>query len=317
MYDQVMPFFYNGNSGTFIGTEGAEISYVKLENPYEKGAFVILHGKSENKYEYAELAYELFNAGYSCYLMDMICHGDSGKLSGEQKVHVNDFNNYVTDLEIFINNYVMSIHHEKLFIIGHSTGGLVATLYLEKKPDVVDGAVLVSPLFKIKAPMPESIALGIAKSSVALGKGEDYAFGQSAYDYYGKETGEERNNRFLEVDFYTHSYKRWLFEYDFYVENQDLPAGGGTWKWMEQAIAYSKKARSKYEAKKITAPIIIFEAGQDEYVDIKANETFVKNAENTTVLLKSHSQGYHELLFEVDEIRDSVVNDIIDFFKNN
>ncbi len=65
-------------------------------------------------------------------------------------VTVNSFDDYVSDLDMFIREIVMKREGRRpLYLYGHSMGGAIAALYLEKHPEVFTKAVLSSPMIEM------------------------------------------------------------------------------------------------------------------------------------------------------------------------
>ncbi len=321
-FDQV------GQKGTFEGKEGVNIAYVKCIAEQEKGAIVILHGKGESYNKYAELVYDLRNtealSQYSFYLMDSRGHGNSGRmLEDRYKVHVEDFEYYVDDVKTFVDSIVKPETHERLYLIAHSMGGAISTRFLEEYPRVFDKAVLCSPMLKIKSnpSMPELLTMAMAVGAVDFGKRDDWALNQK-----GDDTKIE--NETMEVDSTTHSQARWGLQQDLRLHDQGTRtaiAGGAqwgpTWGWLKQSLVGTEKARCMFNLLKIKTPTLIFQAGEDHFVqpigqnlmDLFApNSKLIKfNTNNTDYHFEYNS--YHEILQEKDEIRDVAISEIVKF----
>ena len=329
---EVRPHFDEGESGSFTGVDGIEIAFKVFPVEHAKGALVILHGKSENLTKYAELVYDLKDFGYAIYLMDHRGHGASGRmLDDPMKVYVEDFDDYVTDANTFVEEIVKRRDgNEKLILLGHSMGGGIATLYLEAHPDTFTGAVLSSPMQSINTadvlPMTENTAHFMASTKVKLGQGESYGTGQKAPEGFGMDTTyDEGQARFFE-EHVTHSYKRWLTNEEYLSENPELLAGGAiigvTWNWLDESYTAIKKARSN--AWKIHTPVLLFEAGDDHFVTDKGHQKFVSNLQPGILrdyvrfdesICPDHA-SYHEILCEVDEIRDNAIGRIKTFVRS-
>jgi lysophospholipase len=217
----VMPYYDAGVFGTFDGVGSIKIAYAKFEVADEKGAIVILHGKSESMIKYAEVIYDLRDLGYSIYLMDFRGMGFSERLlSDTDKVYVHDFNDYIKDVKTFVETVVQPKLHNKVVIIGHSMGGAVAARYLEQYPDDFNGAVLSSPMLTINtAPYTQCEAYALAAVKTGHGSGTDYIPGGGPYT---PET-------FVD-DTDTHSYARYVMERDLLNEYPQIRLGDVTYK---------------------------------------------------------------------------------------
>ncbi len=103
-FANTLPVFWQQHAqpGEFSGVDGVPIRYVALRNPVGHKAILVVNGRLESYIKYQELAYELFQQGYSVYLYDHRGQGFSGRmLSDPQKGYVQRFADYVTDLKSF------------------------------------------------------------------------------------------------------------------------------------------------------------------------------------------------------------------------
>lgn len=142
-------------SGFFTGTDDAQIFYEYFPVENALGSVVILHGMSEFTKKHYELAYYLMEQGYSVFLYDHRCHGQSQRLTEHPDlIHVEHFSDFVQDLDIFIQRIVKPASMGPLYLYGHSMGGAVALFYLAAHPDVFRKAVLSAPLFVPHLPVP-------------------------------------------------------------------------------------------------------------------------------------------------------------------
>jgi len=120
-------------TGSFEGSDGTELFYRSWIAEKPRATVIIVHGWGEHSSRYADLAECLAGQGLSVHAMDLRGHGHSGGTRG----HVNDFNDYVSDLEELIDH---EGGDEKLFVVGHSLGASIALEYARQHP--VDGVVL-------------------------------------------------------------------------------------------------------------------------------------------------------------------------------
>ena len=86
----------------------------------------------ESYVKYAELAYDLFHLGFDVLIIDHRGQGRSGRLLGDPHLgHVNRFNDYVDDLAAFWQQEVQPGPWRKRYILAHSMGGAISTLFLQ------------------------------------------------------------------------------------------------------------------------------------------------------------------------------------------
>ncbi|MCP4135294.1 MAG: alpha/beta hydrolase [bacterium] len=328
----VLPYFHSGEFGSFKGADGIEIAYGKFEVEDEQGAIVMLHGLNETYTKYAEMIYDLRNAGFSIYIMEHRGHGNSGRiLNGsdkeKRKVYIKDFDNYVKDVKTFYDTIVNEKSHDKLFFFAHSVGGCVATLYIQEYPHDFDGAILSSPMYKILTTHPtkidEKVGYSMVAPLVALGKGEEYAVDNEEPEKIFDLTFEETYEKF-KFELLTKSWKRWKVYNEFIDENPHLIAGGpgATWgvtnNFVKLAYEATFKLRKCENAKKIQIPILLFQSGDDWLVGIDGHETLKERATNAPEFELVLFPGvYHESYMERDDIHYEVVERTIDFLQSH
>ena len=155
-----------------------------LDNP--KANVVISHGFTERKEKYKEAIYYFLKMGYQVFILDHYGHGASSRSTPDSSlVYVEHYEVFVNDLHEFIRTVVKK-HSKgvKTILFGHSMGGGIAAIAVEKYPNVVDGLILSSPLMKIGTPKtpPDYIADPVSRAMVLFGKGATYALGHRAYN---------------------------------------------------------------------------------------------------------------------------------------
>jgi acylglycerol lipase len=133
-------------TGSFVGAHGTELFE---QSWHPKGApravLVIHHGLKSYSDHYAELARRLVARGIAVYAYDMRGHGRSAG----QRATLGDFEDLVSDLSLFIARVRVREGPRPLFVMGHSVGGAVVTLYtVEQKPNIA-GLILLAPAIRI------------------------------------------------------------------------------------------------------------------------------------------------------------------------
>lgn len=318
-HSEVLPYFNEGEFGTFVGTDGIDIAYAKFAAENEKGALVILHGLNETYNKYAELVYDLRDTGYSIYIMEHRGHGRSGRLlSGSEqerrKIYVRDFAEYVNDAKIFFDTVVNATPHARHVIFAHSVGGNVATQYLQKYPNDFDGAILSSPLMQVASthpfPVSETLGYAVSSSAVASGQGKDYALGMREPAVIV----DADNPAVFENEMLTKSWKRWQVYNEVIEQQPELIAGGpgATWGITNQfaKVSYEAtfKARSAAQAAKMVVPVLMFQAGDDRIVGARGQAQLKQNAVNVPSFeVVNFPDAYHEAYMERDFIRNELV----------
>ena len=111
---------------------------------------ILVHGLGEHSARYAEMAGFFNSKGFAVFTLDHRGHG----LSGGRRAHVDTFSDYISDLLIVTKKASAMTGKKRFFMLGHSMGGLIATLFAGSKPELLDGLVLSSPFFGFAEKVP-------------------------------------------------------------------------------------------------------------------------------------------------------------------
>lgn len=300
--------------------KGVAIRYVRFVQPdkaREKGAIVVSSGRTETYLKYKELIFDLWRNGYSVYVHDHRGQGLSGRepeVVGEpQKGHVENFGFFVADLRKFVGDVVEKGGHANHFLIAHSMGGVIASLYLEEDPKPFQAAAMTSPMHEIQSlgGLEPLISCPIAHILSS--------FWDSGYvlQGHGYQPPPFTNNDYTGSEI---RYERLLAEYK---KEPKVQLGSPTHGWLARACDAAKKSRN--EADRIRIPVRLFQGGSDKIVHANGHKVFCENYRKAApagcdgkgggpVVMKD---AKHELLIEKDGIRHEVVAGILSFFEKN
>ena len=131
-------------------SDGSRLYARRHEVEDARGEAVIVHGFGEHSGRYGPLIEHLAANRYSVVSYDQRGHGKSGGLPG----HIERFSDYEEDLDRSISLAGSHGDTRRIFIIGHSMGGLVALRYLAIKGIKLGGAVVSAPLIGLAVPAP-------------------------------------------------------------------------------------------------------------------------------------------------------------------
>ncbi len=102
---------------------------------------LLLHGWGASLRAWDGLLPHLHSAGYQTYAMDLLGHGDSGKINGSGDYRIESyyqhFLGWLDELNL----------PRPIRLIGHSTGGYLCLLYAQRNPGAVESMALVDPLY--------------------------------------------------------------------------------------------------------------------------------------------------------------------------
>ncbi|WP_369370574.1 alpha/beta hydrolase [Promicromonospora sp. Populi] len=110
-----------------------------------------VHGFTDYFFQ-RHLAEAVAGRGYPFYAVDLRGHGrsiDSWTVGGGDTNMVNRLELYYEDLDAAV-DVITADGHTGLVLMGHSTGGLITSLYADVRPDRVTAMVLNSPWFDLR-----------------------------------------------------------------------------------------------------------------------------------------------------------------------
>ncbi|TPW29950.1 alpha/beta fold hydrolase [Pararhizobium mangrovi] len=142
------PIPETARAGRFEGVDGTSLRYALFshggQNPC--GTVVLLHGRNECIEKYFETVRDLDALGFAVATFDWRGQGDSGRLvNGRSEGHVRRFSDYVGDLRSFLETIVEPWAPRPLYLIGHSTGGLIALAAAPELGGTIERMVLCAP----------------------------------------------------------------------------------------------------------------------------------------------------------------------------
>ncbi|HKP84625.1 MAG TPA: lysophospholipase [Blastocatellia bacterium] len=135
---------------TITTGDGLRLYLRRREVDNARGEVLIIHGFGEHCGRYGPLTDHLVNKTYTVTAYDHRGHGLSDGLPG----HVESFSEYETDLQKMVAYVRARSKSSRLYLIGHSMGGLVALRYLAEKGRDVSAAIISAPLIAVAVPVP-------------------------------------------------------------------------------------------------------------------------------------------------------------------
>jgi lysophospholipase len=309
---------------TFVGQRGLNLAYVtfvQADRAAEKGAIVIVSGRTEAYLKYKELIFDLWRNGYSVYTYDHRGQGLSDRepevASEPERGYVNSFDDFVSDLDTFVRTKVAPGNHANYFLVAHSMGGAIAAQYLERSTDPgirFRAAAFSSPMMEIKGLFGLSgdlLSCHGARVLKSLGLSTRYVLGGSGY-----------SPKPFAKNSYTSSPLRYQRLLDEYEKTPKVRLGSATHGWVALACDAARQARR--DGAKIQIPVRLFQAGADTIVHPAGQREFCANYR------KTRSEGCdgagggpitvadakHELFIEDDAKRNQVLTTTLKFFES-
>ncbi len=163
--------------GEFQGYKNVNLYYqCWLPSNEPKAALLVVHGLAEHSGRYTNLVNHFVPKGYAVYGFDLQGHGRSQGLRG----YVENFSYFINDLKTFL-GVIRNKHHDaKIFILGHSVGGTIATAYAVSHQDEFDGLILSAATLRAGASVPSGLIIFSRLLSLLLPKVGLYTIDASA-----------------------------------------------------------------------------------------------------------------------------------------
>lgn len=132
---------------------GLWVRSVRGQGVAPRGRLGFVHGFAEHGGRYRETLRWFAERGFAAAALDLRGHGRSDGT----RTYVTRFGEYLDDVQTYVKWLGAQTPGAPLFLVGHSMGGLVVARTLQVRPELqtgLAGAVLCSPLFAVKMPLP-------------------------------------------------------------------------------------------------------------------------------------------------------------------
>jgi acylglycerol lipase len=268
------------DSGTMLeGASGLKIFFRSLR-PQEKprAVLVIVPGFNAHSGYYAWAAEQFVAAGLAVYVLDLRGRGNS---DGE-RFYVDNFEDYVSDVEAVVQVASSRESGLPLFLLGHSAGGVVSCLYALDHQGKLAG--LISESFAHELPAPDFV--------LAVFKG----LGHLAPHAHILHLPNERFSRDPKV---------------VKAMNEDPLIAHETQPTRTMAALVRADERLKKEFSLITLPVLILHGTLDENTKPSGSQHFYDNVGSVDKTLKLYEGNFHDLLNDID--KHAIMRDIQDW----
>ena len=272
------------------------------ENP--KANIVILHGFTEFSEKYREMIHYYLQLSFNVFIYDQRGHGFSHREIEDLKlIHINDFNDYVKDLDTVIEKLVR-VKADKLpiYLFSHSMGGAVTGLYLMKYPNKIKKAILSSPMIS-----PHTI--GVPRRPVIF-----------ISKYHGRKSGFESRFPYTsdfdpQVSFemvQDSSRARFQYTMKLRLQTEEYRSSTATNRWMLEAVTVQDKLLKRKQLKKIETEVLIVSAKNDRVVKNRYQKKFASMLKNCR--FETIENVKHNIFFANEPMLSYYYSVLFDFF---
>ncbi|RFS20476.1 lysophospholipase [Chitinophaga silvatica] len=264
---------------TFITEDGTKVFYRNWKSLNEpKGLVVIAHGFNSHSGYYQWAAEQLTSQGYEVYALDF---PGRGKSDGE-RYYIAEYNVWISDLDKLIDIAQAAQPGLPTFLLGHSAGGVMSTVYSLEHQEKLNGFICESFAFQVPAP----------DFAIAVLKGLSHIF---PHAHVLKLKNEDFSRNPDVVDFMNN---------DPLIAHEVQPT-----KTVEQLALADERIKS--EVATINLPLLILHGTADKATKPEGSKYFYDNASSDDKTIKLYEGHYHDLLNDVD--KEVVMNDIIEW----
>jgi len=248
------------------------------ENP--KATVIIVHGYAEHSTRYTHVAEHLVNNGYAIETFDLRGHGQSeGK-----RAFVRSFDEYLGDLEQFLERVKQRIKAKNTFLLGHSMGGAIVSLFaITRKPDI-KGLILSGPALKIS----DDISPLLVRLSSIIG-----TFLPRLPTIKLDSSGISRDPEVVR-----------RYDNDPLVYRGGIPARTGA-----EITGATRMIQAGMES--ISLPLLILHGSDDRLADPEGSKSLYERAQSKDKNLKLYEGYYHEVMNEPE--KEMVLADIVEW----
>ncbi len=263
-----------------------------------KGTVILLHGRAEYIEKMFETVADLQRRGFDVLTFDWRGQGGSSRLlRDKRRGYIDSFDQYIVDLNTIMEEIVLPDCPGPYYILGHSTGSLVALLAAPGFGNRIRRMVLSAPLLRLgDAGYSQDTMKFVSGFLTTIGLGEIYIAGRR---------GQSRDNQFL-GNRLTSDPDRFLRSQNFAHANPELAVGGPTATWLFAAIKAMECFEDPEYHGQITIPVLLICAGADRVVNSQAIEELGQRLRSGSTLTINGAK--HEVLQERDIFREQLLS---------
>lgn len=287
-----------------------ELAYMELVNQQSSALIVLLPGRVETYLKYKTLIATMAHHGYSVLAIDHRGQGLSQReLKDTHKGHISSFQLYAQDAHAILSNSQLFQASKQKLLLSHSMGGAIAVDLASHFDCQFDAIALNAPMLGINTNgIPKKLAWWLARI-INISR---YFLTEPAY-FPGQ--GRYQPTAFADNEL-THDQARFE-QWQVMLQREALQLGGVTTQWLYESLNYIKQLPQTADA--ISSPILLLQAELESVVDNQGQDDWLamRRAQQLPYKKVLMPNAKHEILMEVDEIRDEAISHILSFFQEH
>lgn len=239
-----------------------------------RAALLFVHGKSEHSGRYTHVMRHFAERAFDCWAIDYRGHGRSPGL----RVHVNDYDEYLLDLEAAYRLVRREQTWEPLFLVGHSQGGLLTLRYALLRPEGLTGIIVSSPALRLHPEVAPAAPLHLLANIIST------VFPSLMFTRDAEPGRLSRDPRVAEA-----------------FINDPLVSASVSARWYTGFIR--TQAETRAHAHELEVPALIMQSGADTLVDPDAARDWAASAPAALVEYVEWDGFFHEMFNEIGNER--------------
>ncbi|GAA4051735.1 alpha/beta hydrolase [Parerythrobacter jejuensis] len=269
-----------------------------------RGSILFMPGRGDHYEKYLESLDEWHRAGWQVTAADWRGQAASGRLGADKVTgHIDDFSTWIDDLAALWADWKSQSPGPHV-LIAHSMGGHLALRAVEEGRIDPDAVALSAPMLGFFGQiLPGAIMHGAARLMANLGDPRRPAW------KWSEKPGEMPAGR---LRLLTHHDERYADELWWREKRPELVMGPGSWRWVERAYASMRGLFEPGKLESVETPFLLVGTTNDKLVDMGAIQEAAKRLPHGE-LLEFGKEAHHEILREVDPVRDRAMQGIQEF----
>lgn len=269
-----------------------------------RGSILFFPGRGDFYEKYLETLEQWHRAGWRVTAADWRGQAGSGRLGKDPVTgHIEDFDIWIDDLVEFWIDWATQTPGPHV-LAGHSMGGHVVLRALVDHRVKPDAAVLSAPMTGMAGPpLPLPLLHTVAKLMCAAGDPFRQAW------KWSEKPGELPADR---AHLLTHDPDRYADEVWWRDHRPELVMGPASWRWVERAFASWRRIEAPGLLEAVTTPVLFLSTAADKLVSHPANLR-AANRLPKGEMIAFGKEAHHEILREVDAVRDRAMAAVSEF----
>ncbi len=274
------------------------LRYCRWRPASPRGQVLLLSGRGGFLEKYYSTVARLLERRLEVISFDWRGQGLSSRvLDDPQRGHIDDFTDYIDDLQLIWNQLCQHQYATQPYLLAHSMGAHIALRWLaEQQPEArpFRHAWITAPLAGVQTrPYPQLVARAIATIACSAGGAQWYVPGGGAFSPVS----------YRELGLAKLSADRQQMEYELAClqSNPALQLGASTFGWLRALFRSLDQLRCPHYLERVAQPITQFFAAVEQVVDNTACMDWqqrLPNCQSQTLAL-----ARHDLLVEIDGLQ--------------